>query len=593
MNTARVFRITTRPVGVVVTAWMLAAILMAGPRASAQTNTPATPDTNLPFVATDSEPAGAPAEPSNAVAAAMDNMQTNTPGRVPKGNYQLFGFKPLSPEAESNAIAEATNATIQATDQTNAVKKLSLEECVARALTNNFDVKIQRLNPSIQNWGVVIAQGEYDPTLSGSASYENSLIPEPGNIPTIREETSPSLLSLGGRLASGATYDLSSSSTRFTAAPTVSPAFPIISTNFTYTGTTSLQVSQPLLKNFGFDVNTAVIRIARKSRDIAVQNFLLQMITSISAVDNAYYELVFAIEDYKAKREDLGLAQSLLDQTRIQLRIGTASPLDVVTSEAGVAERLQAVILAARTIKDNENALKLVISQNVQEFRGESLVPVDYPDVRPVETDVDHSISTALQLRPDYVAALQTVERQNIQVKFNHNQLWPEIDLSGSYGWNGGANNFGDLVSSEATRNYSVWSAGVSVTFPLGNRAARGTYNQSRLQADQLLLQLKQLEQQTIVNVDNAVGHVRTNYESVQAARAATRLAYESYEAEKTKLQAGTSTPVLVLQQESALADARSAQIRAEASYSESLVALAQAEGTTLQRHHIQLNESF
>jgi outer membrane protein TolC len=264
-----------------------------------------------------------------------------------------------------------------------------------------------------------------------------------------------------------------------------------------------------------------------------------------------------------------------------------------VTSEAGVAERLQAVILAARTIKDNENALKLVISQNVQEFRGESLVPVDYPDVRPVETDVDHSISTALQLRPDYVAALQTVERQNIQVKFNHNQLWPEIDLSGSYGWNGGANNFGDLVSSEATRNYSVWSAGVSVTFPLGNRAARGTYNQSRLQADQLLLQLKQLEQQTIVNVDNAVGHVRTNYESVQAARAATRLAYESYEAEKTKLQAGTSTPVLVLQQESALADARSAQIRAEASYSESLVALAQAEGTTLQRHHIQLNESF
>ncbi len=594
MNTVRSFRIPTRAMGVAVTAWMLAAVLMAGPLASAQTNTTATPDTNLPFVATDSEPAGAPAEPSNAVAAAaMDNMQTNMPGRAPKGNYQLFGFKPLSPEAESNAIAEATNATIQATDQTNAVKMLSLEECVARALTNNFDVKIQRLNPSIQNWGVVIAQGEYDPTLSGSASYENSLIPEAGNNPTIREETSPSLLSLGGKLASGATYDLSSSSTRFSAAPTVAPATPIISTNFTYTGTTSLQVSQPLLKNFGFDVNTAVIRIARKSRDIAVQNFLLQMITSISAVDNAYYELVFAIEDYKAKREDLGLAQSLLDQTRIQLRIGTASPLDVVTSEAGVAERQQAIILAARTIKDNENALKLVISQNVQEFRGESLVPVDYPDVRPVETDVDHSISTALQLRPDYVAALQTVERQNIQVKFNHNQLWPEIDLNGSYGWNGGANNLGDLVSSEATRNYSVWSAGVSVTFPLGNRAARGTYNQSRLQADQLLLQLKQLEQQTIVNVDNAVGHVRTNYESVQAARAATRLAYESYHAEKTKLQAGTSTPVLVLQQESALADARSAQIRAEASYSESLVALAQAEGTTLQRHHIQLNEGF
>jgi len=93
--------------------------------------------------------------------------------------------------------------------------------------------------------------------------------------------------------------------------------------------------------------------------------------------------------------------------------------------------------------------------------------------------------------------------------------------------------------------------------------------------------------------VDNAVGHVQTNLKSVEAARAATRLADESYKAEKTKLLAGTSTTFLVLQAESQLADARSAQIRAEANYSESLVALAQQEGTTLQKNNIALDERF
>ena len=138
-----------------------------------------------------------------------------------------------------------------------------------------------------------------------------------------------------------------------------------------------------------------------------------------------------------------------------------------------------------------------------------------------------------------------------------------------------------------------MWAAGVSFSFPLGNRQARANYHSARLQADQLLLELKQLEQQIVVGVDNAVGHVETNLKSVEAARVALRLAEESYQAERTKLQAGTSTTLNVLQQESALADARSAEIRARANYSESLVALAQVEGTTLERNNIALDQHF
>ncbi|HUJ09453.1 MAG TPA: TolC family protein [Verrucomicrobiae bacterium] len=473
---------------------------------------------------------------------------------------------------------------------TNQVKSLTLQECIERALQNNLDIKIQRVNPTIQSWGVVSAQGVFDPALSGSTRYEDNAQPaDPEQarslgLSSFQQQTWLSQVGLAGLLPSGTQYGLSGSDTRTSGT---------LARNFVYTGPISGFLTQPILKNFGFSVNTALIQIARKSREIAVQNFVQQVINSISAVENAYYELVFAIEDHKAKLEDLNLAKQLLDETQRKVQIGVSSPLDVTTAESGVASREEAVILAERTIKDNENALKLLISQNVSEFRNTTFVPVNYPIVQRVETDVARSIRTALETRPDYLAARKAVERQNIQVKFNRNQLWPEIDLNGSYGWNGRGGTFVNWAEDVGSRDNPDWAAGVSVSFPIGDRQARANYHTARLQAEQLLLQLKQMEQQIIVAVDNAAGHVQTNLKSVDAASAARRLAEESYKAERTKLQAGTSTTLNVLTQESALADARSAEIRARTNYSESLAALAQAEGTILQQNNIVLNERF
>jgi outer membrane protein TolC len=126
----------------------------------------------------------------------------------------------------------------------------------------------------------------------------------------------------------------------------------------------------------------------------------------------------------------------------------------------------------------------------------------------------------------------------------------------------------------------------------LGNRQARSNYHIARLDAEQVA-QPQVARTGHRCAVDTAVGHVEANLKSVEAARAATRLAEESLDAEKKKLLAGTSTTFLVLQAQTALATARSAQIRAEADYSESLVALDLAEGTILEKNNIVLDEKF
>ena len=464
--------------------------------------------------------------------------------------------------------------------ETNQVKSLPLRECVERALANNIEIRAERINPDIKTWGITGAQGIYDPVLSGGINYQDATTPQDPGVPSKTQQTLDPTLGLAGKLPTGATYDFTANDTRLSGN---------IVTNFLYTGQAGVSVSQPLLKNFGLGINSANIRIARKSKAIAVQNFAQLVMTKIGAVSAAYYELVFAIENHKAKVEDLNQAKQLLDEDRRRVQVGVLTPLDVTQAEAGVAEREQAVILAARTIKDNENVLKRLICREVSEFRGLSLLPVDYPLVQRIQTDVAESTRTALTRRPDYLSAQEALARQNIGVQFNRNQLWPEIDLQGSYGLNGRGRSFSGYNDNLTTGDSPVWGVGVAVSFPLGNRPARSAYHIARLDADQLLLQLKELEQDIIVQVDNAVGHVEANLKSYEAAHEATRLAQESLDAEKKKLLAGTSTTFLVLQAQAQLADARSAEIRARADYNESLVALDQAEGTILVKNNILL----
>lgn len=466
--------------------------------------------------------------------------------------------------------------------ETNQVKALPLRECVERALVNNIEIRAERINPGIQTWSIVGAQGVYDPLLTGGINYQDAIIPQDPGVPAATEQTLQPTLALAGKLPTGASYDLAANDNRFSGNI-------VTNFNFLYTGQAGVSVSQPLLKNFGLGINSANIRIARKSKAIAVQNFIQLVMTKVNAVSAAYYELVFAIEDHKAKVEDLDEAKQLLAEDRQRVKVGVLTPLDVTQAEAGVAEREQAVILAARTIKDNENVLKRLICREVTEFRGQTLLPVDYPLVQMIQTDVAESTKTALTRRPDYLSARETLARQNIVVQFNRNQLWPEIDLQGSYGLNGRGHSFDTYNDNLTSGNSPVWGVGVAVSFPLGNRQARSNYHIARLDSDQLLLNLKGLEQDIIVQVDNAVGHVETDLKSYEAAHEATRLALESLDAEKKKLLAGTSTTFLVLQAQAVLADARSAEIRARADYSEALVALDQAEGTILTKNNIAL----
>lgn len=458
---------------------------------------------------------------------------------------------------------------------------LTLRECIERALRNNLDISIERVNPQIQSANILGAYGDFDPHLQLQLNRTDQQLPlfqvQTNSAATQTKQTiyNPSLT---GKLPTGTGYDIAYNTTR----QLTSPGFDI---QYRAVGTVSL--TQPLLRNFGLGPNLANLRIARKNKQIAFYTLVAKVTDTINQVHTAYFDLIFAIQNLKVQQESLELAKALLAENKKRLEVGMMSPLDVTQAESGVATQEEAVIEAEQQIKTQANLLRRLIASDVEPLRQSRLVPVDTPSVEPVIVDTDQSIKLGLQNRPEYLQQKQQIESNQIQLRFDRNQLFPQIDLQASYGQAGLGGSYENAFDSTSEGNFPQWLIGVVVDIPLGDLKARGSYRASKLKVQQAILQLKNTEQSIIVDVDNTATQVLTNLKRIEATGAARRLAEETLNAERKKLQAGTSTSYNVLLHQRDLTDARSKEIRAIADYNESLANFHRAEGTLLQKNNI------
>ena len=221
-----------------------------------------------------------------------------------------------------------------------------------------------------------------------------------------------------------------------------------------------------------------------------------------------------------------------------------------------------------------------------------AMEPVDLQPTAPLSAPVqvfDRQISWSKGLteRPDLLQAKLDIERQGVTLKYNYNQLFPQLDLVGSYGHGAGGRAFRNTArrstkSPEAT-SLPTSTAG-NLTFPIGNTGARATYKRSKLEMEQYMLNLKKLEQTIMITIDNDITQAKSSYQQVAATRAAREYATDALDAEQKKLENGKSTTYTVLQMQRDLTTARGNEIQALANYNKALAQLSLDEGTTLQR---------
>ena len=479
--------------------------------------------------------------------------------------------------------------------QSPTTRLIGMDECLQLALQHNLDVRIQRINPELAQYTLSGSYGAFDPNLT--AGISRSITSQPAGVdaqgrPYGASQNTVDAMNAGvsGRLPTGTRYQLGGPLNE-TYGITDLPAYlgggqQVLDRSF---GQVGISLTQPLLKSFWIDTPRMTIAINKKALKQSELGFEYQVIQTITAVQIAYFNLMASRENLKVQQKALQLAQQLYEENKKRVEVGVLAPLDEKQAESQVAASQAQVYLAQGTLVAAENTLKNLITDSYTTWQDTDLEPSERL-AAPVQVfSRQDSWQRALTLRPDLLQARLDLEKQHINVRYSFNQLFPELDLTGSYAQNGSGKEFTDALGVVRDGSNPIYGYGLTLTIPLSNRTARYNYKMAKAQVQQSLLTLKKLEQTIMVQVDNDIATARTNLERVQSTHEATLYAEAALEAEQKKLENGKSTSFLVLQAQRDITQARSTEIGALTDYNTSIAQLAQDEGSTLERNSINI----
>jgi len=482
------------------------------------------------------------------------------------------------------------------------------KECIAETLRNNLDIKISQIGPLTAEANVTQAWGTYDPLLTGNISASGTKgAPSPFDIEQLffgsRTEGVQGQLGIGGNLPTGTMYDLSYNSMRrrfYSKEPVYvdhdgDPSTPPVlrfnrhSSTAEYDGNIALRLTQSLLRGRGLDVNMTQIRVAAKNRNISEFELMRVVMQTVSTVQSAYWELVFARENLEVKKKSLAVAMDLLDRNRRSHAIGTLARFLVDQAEAGVAVR-EADIIAARTaVRDAEDQVKQVMNMPDEDrYWTVEIVPADQAEVVERAVDLDEEIRLARELRPEILQAHKNIEICELNELYARNQVLPQFDVFGSYGFNSAQLSYNRELEYLSRGDYYSYSYGLTGSIPIGNRVAKAQRISAKHSLKQAKLQLKSLEHNIGVEVRQAARGVATNRRLIDANRATRVLREKTLQDEQTRFEVGVSTSYQVLEKEEDVATAHSSELRAIVDYRKSLVTLDLADGTILIKNDVE-----
>jgi HAE1 family hydrophobic/amphiphilic exporter-1 len=472
--------------------------------------------------------------------------------------------------------------------QTNAssqVRTLSLQDCIQMALRHNLDLQIDRYNPQIALFTLKAAYGAYDPVFSLSGQHDHT---ESGPVLFGTNFIGGSLsdddrfsTSLKGTSPVGTTYSLAGNvidtEQQSGFSPTLSSA----------QGAASFTASQPLLKNFWIDSTRLNIKVSKNRVKYSEQGLKQAIMNTVTAVEQAYYDLIYDRQNVMVQEKAVELATQLVVENKKRVEVGALAPLDEQQAEAQAASTEATLIAAKSALAVQEHLVKQIITDQYAEWVNTRLEPSGTLAAPRQFFDLQDSWSKGLALRPDLLQAKLDVEQQGIQLKFSYNQLFPELDVFGTYGYNGSGGVYSGAFYDIQQMNRPAYTFGGLITIPLGNTTARNNYKSGKVTLQQLVLTLKKLEQTIMVAIDNDIKLAESNFKQVAATRTAREYAGAALDAEQKKLESGKSTTYTVLQMQRDLTTARGNEIQALDNYNKALVQLSLDEGTTLQRLNI------
>lgn len=459
---------------------------------------------------------------------------------------------------------------------------LSLAQCRAITMENNLDLKVELINPSIAATSVGEEEARFESLFFANAAGAKTDSP---GVTRGDDSQSDSVTADGGLeipLRTGGTIVIDHPVSWTEAEGSGSDGA-------VSTADLSASISQPLLRNAGVRTNTHAIRIARYESQISEARTKLEVIRVLAAVDRVYWRLYAARRELEVRKQQYDLAQAQLDKARRRVSSGLAAEVEIVRAEAGLAERLEAIIIAENNVRDRQRELKRVLNKpGLGVGTPTILVPGTEPNPVNYRLDAQRLAEAALANRMEMLELELRIAADASTMDFARNQALPLLAVEYTYNINGAGETMDDAYDLLFDSSYQDYRLGLKLEIPVGNAAARSRLHRTILTRLQRLATREQRALQIQQEVYTVVDQLQAAWQRVLASRRRSVLAWRLLQAEQRQYELGLRTSTDVLDAQASYADALSAEVRALTDYQIAQIDIAFATGTLLGASRIQ-----
>ncbi len=477
-------------------------------------------------------------------------------------------------------------------------KTWTLRECITAALANNLDLSIEALNPDVSEAEIAATKEQYLPQFG--LSYYKYDQTQPGSWgvegTAVKTRYDNYFLTLSEKIITGTTASLSFSNSMTDTTRAFTIVNPSYGSNFRFT------LTQSLLRGFGPKVNRVPTVQAENRRDSSVASLKSVVLQTVYSVEEAYWSLFSAIENLKVQENSLAQSRALLEKNREAVRIGSKSALEILNSEAEVAQYEDALVSARLNVEQREARLRQLLNLKADDAAG-TIVPADKPSVGKKGVAPDEALRAALVERPEMAQSGLEIANYDQSIISYRNELLPRLDLSFE-AWSPGQsgvlyvyenNNpltgalIGRVEGSRAEAltqamkmTYKNWSFRVELTLPTANLFTRSSLAIAKTNRDQAALRQERQKQAIEFEIADAVKTLQNAERKIESTRVAREFQERRFAAESQRVQLGLVGSEWLLQYRGSLTSARTSEISALVGYKIAVAQLEKAMGTTI-----------
>ncbi len=306
------------------------------------------------------------------------------------------------------------------------------------------------------------------------------------------------------------------------------------------------------------DIAKADRLVAAAEADIAQLELDLQREAAI-----AYWDWVAAGHRLTVRRAQLAIAEERASALQRRIETGDLPRIEAVDNERVIAARQAIVVSANRDVVRASEELSLYL----RDAQGARRVPTldELPPLPAVTADelpaAAETMAAALTVSPALAANARRSEAIGFDLRAAQNALLPRLDVTAFV-----SRDFGDAPEDlVVTQRETELGVGMVFEIPIGRSAAHGAQATARAEGRRIGAERRLLEDRVRIAVQVARADLAAATERAALASQQATLAEELATAERTRLERGDGTILLVNLREEAAADAAAGVVDATA----------------------------